>query len=147
MNKRINFEDNIFILLMRLRIIRDTITLDADPEIFLEKILDDINFTDRVLRILLDYLRENDRLMARDDLLDQVSDIEWQFSQLLRDFLDHEGNISVRNIPSITEKLTLLRNGSLDRRKTAQNLSQSAENRTDNSVVSSDEISELLKAF
>ena len=56
MNKRVNFEDSLFILMMRIRMIRDSITLDADPELFLEKILDDIYFTEHTLRVLLDYL-------------------------------------------------------------------------------------------
>ena len=122
MNKRVNFEDNVFILTMRIRMIRDTITLDADPELFLEKILDDICFTDHMLRILLGYLQENDRLIARDEFLEHFSELEWQFCQVIGELLNHDGNISVREIPSVQEKLLAFRNSSQDRRLTAEKL-------------------------
>jgi len=147
MNKRVNFEDNIFILLLRIRMIRDIITLDADPELFLEKILDDISFTDQSLKILLDYLLENSRLIERDELLDHFSEVEGQYEQVIQDLLNHEGILSIREIPSLRDKLTALRNASLERRKTAENLGSLESNTSGSPIVSSDELTELLKAF
>ena len=147
MHKQVKFEDNIFILEIRIRIIRDIITLDADPELFLEKTLDDISFTDQTLRILLGYLQENNRLIERDELLEQLSGAEWHFSEVLQALLDHEGNISVREIPAMREKLLVLKNGSLDRRKAIDNLSPAGDNPGTAPIVSSDELTELLKAF
>jgi len=147
MNKRVNFEDNIFILMVRIRMIRDIITLDADPELFLEKTLDDIDFTDHTLGILLGYLRENSRLIEREELLEHLSELEWQFSQILQKLLDHDGNISVSDIPSINEKLTVFRNNSTERRKNIENLKPADDSRSGEPIVSSDELTELLKAF
>ena len=147
MNKRFNFEDNIFIILMRLRMIRDIIILDPEPDLFLEKILDDIHFTDHLLRILLEYIQENDRLIARDELLNQLSKTEGQFSQLIRDFLGHDGNISVREIAPVSEKLLVLRNSSMERHNTLEELCHKAGIGPDNATVSFDEINELLKAL
>ena len=147
MNKQIHFEDNIFILMMRLRMIRDIITLDADPELFLEKTLDDIYFADHTLKILLRHLQENPRLIEREEVLEQLSELEWEFSQVLRELIDHSGNISVREIPSIREKLTILQENSRERRKTAQNLSPLGGSMPGETVVSPDELNELLKAF
>ena len=147
MNKRVNFEDNIFILLMRIRMIRDTITLDADPELFLEKTLDDISFTDHSLRILLDYLMESSRLIEREELLDQFSEVEKHFAHALQEFLIHEGSFSIQEISSIKEKLIVLRNSSLERRKKAESLGSPESNTSGNPIVSSDELTELLKAF
>ena len=147
MNKRFNFEDNIFIILMRLRMIRDIIILDPEPDLFLEKILDDIYFTDHILRILLEYIQENDRLIARDEFLNQLFKTEGQFYQLTRDFLDREGNISVREIPPVNEKLLALRDSSMERHKTLEELCHKAGIGHENTTVSSDEINELLKAF
>ena len=147
MNKRVNFEDNIFILMVRIRMIRDIITLDADPELFLEKTLDDIDFTDHTLGILLGYLRENSRLIEREELLEHLSELEWQFSQILQKLLDHDGNISVNDIPSINEKLTAFRNNSAERRKSIENLKPTDDSRSGEPIVSSDELTELLKAF
>ena len=147
MNKRVNFEDSLFILMMRIRMIRDIITLDADPELFLEKTLDDIYFADHTLRILLEYLRENHYLIERVELLEHLSELEWQFSQILQELLDHDGNISIRGIPSIREKISACRNNSLERQKTAESLSPAGSSQPGEPVVSSDELTELLKAF
>jgi len=147
MNKRVNFEDNIFILMVRIRMIQDVITLDADPELFLKKTLDDIGFTDHTLGILLGYLTENNRLIEREELLEHLSELEWQFSQVLQKLLEHDGNISVRGIPSITEKLTAFRNNSMERLRNIEDLGPSESSRSGEPVVSSDELTELLKAF
>ena len=147
MNKRVNFEDSIFILMMRIRMIRDIITLDADPELFLEKTLDDISFADHCLRILLGDLQENNRLIEREELLEHLSELEWQFSQVLQELLDHDGNISIREIPPVQEKIAAFRNSSLERRKIAGNLMPVEGSLPGEPVVSSDELTELLKAF
>ena len=147
MNKHVNFKDNVFILLIRIRMIQDAITLDADPEMFLEKVLDDIDFIDQTLRILLDYLRENDRLISRDGFLKYLSEAESRFERFLGDFLRHEGNISIREIPTISEKLLALQNGSMERQNTIDSMGNNKNPETDNPVVTKDELAELLKAF
>jgi len=148
MNKRVNFEDNIFILMMRLRVIRDTIILDADPELFLEKVLDDITFTGQTLKVLLEYLVENSRLIEREELLEHFCEAEKHYSQVIQDLLSHEGNLSIQEIPAVREKLISQRSASLERRKTAENLSSLESSAGSGSpIVSSDEIAELLKAF
>jgi hypothetical protein len=147
MNKQVNFEDDIFILMMRIRMIRDTITLDADPELFLEKILDDIYFTDHTLRILLEYLKEHNRFFEREELAEHYAEAEWQFSQVIQDLLDHNGNISIREIPAINDKITGFINSSLERRRTAENFNAAKESVHNSPIVSSDELTELLKAF
>ena len=147
MNKRVNFEDSIFIIMMRIRMIRDTITLDAEPGLFLEKTLDDICFTEHSLRNLLEYLLENSRLIEREELLDHFSEAERLFSMVIQELLNHEGDLSIQEIPAIREKLIALRGASLERRKTAETLSSSGNNASGSPIVSSDELTELLKAL
>jgi len=147
MNKRVNFEDSLFILMMRIRMIRDSITLDADPELFLEKTLDDIDFSEHTLRILLEYLRENHYLIERVELLEHFSELERQFSQALQLWLNRDGNISIQEIPSIKEKIISCRNSSLERQRAAESLSPVGSSQSGEPVVSSDELTELLKAF
>ena len=147
MNKRVNFEDNIFILMMRIRMIRDIITLDPDPELFLKKILDDICFTDQILRILLGYLEENHHLIEREELLEHHSRVEWQFYQVVQELLVHNGNFSIRKIPSAGEKLAAIRQDSLERRRTAEMLGSTDDSQSENPIVSTIELTELLKAF
>ena len=125
--------------------IRDTITLDADPELFLEKTLDDIYHADHVLRLLLGNLERNPRLIEREELLGQLSGAEEQFYQVLTDLLEHNGNFSIRELPSLGEKIATFRSNSLERRKTADML-HGDDGSVDSSIyVSSDEITELLK--
>ena len=147
MNKRINYEDNIFIIMMRIRMIRDIITLDADPELFLERTLDDIYYTDHALRTLLGYFQENSRLIARDELLEHFCEIEWQFSRVLQELLEHNGNFSIQGIPSVREKLAAFRKSSQERRKTADDLSPDQKAMSGSPIISTDELTELLKAF
>jgi hypothetical protein len=126
--------------------LRDIITLDADPELFLEKTLDDIYFIDQTLKTLLGDLERHHQLIERDELLEQLSNAEGQFSQVLKDLSVHEGNLSIRELPSLAEKLTAFRSCSLERQKTAGKMhpEESPENVV---YVGSDELTELLKAF
>jgi hypothetical protein len=146
MNKRINFEDDIFLLMFRIRMIRDIITLDADPELFLEKTLDDICFIDQSLKSLLGNLEHNHHLIEREDLLEQLSNAEGQFTQVLKEFSDHEGNFSIMELPSLLEKISAFRTCSIERQKAAGRL-QPEESPENKIYVGSDELAELLKAF
>ena len=123
--------------------IRDTLILDANPELFLEKTLDDIHFVDQTLRTHLRYIEDSPYLSERDELLEQLSNVEEQFSRVLGDLLNHEGNLSVREIPSLGEKLEAVRLGSLERQKTIGKLDSDE----DQDLAGSDELTELLKAF
>jgi len=147
MNKRVNFEDSLFILMMRLRMIQDIITLDADPDFFLEKTLDDVYFTDHILSILLGSLEENHFLIERAEILEHLSDLELQFSRVLQNLLSNDGNISIREIPSLGEKIAACQGSSLERQKLIQELSPAGASKSASPIVSSDELTELLKAF
>ena len=127
--------------------IQDTITLDADPDFFLEKTLDDIYFTDHLLKVLLSSLQANHFLIERAELLEHLADLELQFSRVLQNFLDHDGNISIRAAPSKGEKITACRNNSLERQKLIGELSPAGAGKSVSPIVSSDELTELLKAF
>ena len=146
MNKKINFEDDIFILMMRIRMIQDSITLDADPELFMKQTLDDISFINQTFRVLLNDIQQNKYLIEREELLGQLCGAEVQFSRVLKLILNHEGNFSVRDIPGIAEKVTTLRRYSLERQKFTGNLIP-AEEDEDSVYTSSNEIDMLLKAY
>jgi hypothetical protein len=147
MNKRINFEDNIFILNGQIRMIRDLLILDTDPDLFLEKTIGDIDFIDKTLEALLGNLIENKRLLERDAEFDNLADLEWQFTQVLSDFLDSSGNISAAQFPILKGKITVLRKRSQERQRAMENSRNQAEPLLSEPVVSSLELSELLKEF
>jgi hypothetical protein len=147
MTKYINFEDNIFILNARLRIIQDLLNLDTDPELFLEKTLDDIHFIDAALESLLGYLKGNQRLIERENQFDNLFDIEWKFSQVLTEFLNNKGNFSTARFPALRDKILLLRTRSQDRRQNIDELGGGRDELSVEPVVSSEELNELLKNF
>jgi len=145
MNKRINFEDSVFIILMRIKLVKDIIILDGDPEIFLEKLLDDIYFTDRCLGILLENIMANEKLISRDEYIGQLLDAERQFSGLLDNFLSHKGDISINENPAICNKLLSLQKSGEERQNTISIMKNGGKSETNIPVVSQDELNELLK--
>jgi hypothetical protein len=126
--------------------LRDLFSLDADPELFLEKTLDDVDFIAQALTMLLRQLLENHRFVERSGLFHDFVELEWQFSQVLSDFMNNQGTFSIEGYPVIVEKLRILRSHSLERRRTAETAGGASESQSGEPVVSSDELSELLKA-
>jgi uncharacterized iron-regulated protein len=147
MNKRINFEDNIFILNGQIRMIRNLLILDADPDLFLEKTIEDIDFVNKTMDALLENLIENKRLLERDAAFDNLADLEWQFTRILSDFLDSPGNISAAQFPILKGKIAMLRKRSQERQRAMENSRNQADPLLSEPVVSSLELSELLKDF
>jgi hypothetical protein len=146
MTKHINFEDNIFILARRIRLIQDLLALDGDPGLFLEKTIEDIDFIDIALETLLDNLGKNNRLIEREVQYENLSDMEWQFSRVLSELQDGSGGISAANFPMLREKIDLLKKRGLDRNKTIETFKLQMNRVPIESVVSFDELNELLKA-
>jgi hypothetical protein len=146
MDKHINFEDTIFILNTRIRGLHDLLLLDADPDFFLEKTLEDAEFIGSTLTALLENLSGNTQYIERDEQFHNLGDTERQFMEVLSELLNGEGPISAGRFPVIREKVTALWSKSLERRKTADGLSFSeTDKNTMEPVVSSDELNELLK--
>ncbi|MDR2053675.1 MAG: hypothetical protein LBP80_09695 [Treponema sp.] len=146
MNKRINFEDNIFILNIRIRAIRDLLLLDADPDFFLEKTLDDLEFTGNTLSILLDNLAGNKRYIERNKQLHNLLETERFLSDVLRTIFSGDGMISANRFPVIRDRLTLIGNHSLDRCRVIESLAfEQTESVSIEPLVSRDELNELLK--
>jgi hypothetical protein len=147
MNKRINFQDNIFILNTRIKMLRNLLILDTDPVLFLAKTIDDIEFINHTLETLLAQLQSNERLFERDEARDYLSDLEWEFSQFLGEFAGSPGNISAAEYPEIQEQIRELRKGSTGRCKTIDEARLSVPGRAVENAVSSAELNELLKDF
>jgi hypothetical protein len=145
MNKRINFADNLFILNIRLRMIRDILSLDAAPGLFLEKTLEDLEFLDYSLAFLLRELMENQRFLEREEVFEDLSELEWLFSQTAGEFSGSRGEFSPS--PGIREKLELLQNRSLERRKLIDQSLPRSESAALDPLVGAEELGELLKKF
>ncbi|MDR2305537.1 MAG: hypothetical protein LBE10_13255 [Treponema sp.] len=147
MNKRINFEDNIFMLNARLRLVQDQLHLDTDPVLFLQKTLDDVIFIDYVLGILLEQLLQNERLLERDEQLGNLSELEWQFSQALSGLHNELENSGNPDTSGFTGKLDILEEHNRLRKDSISGASRKGNSGNDEPLVSSDELSQLLKDF
>ena len=147
MNKQDHIEDNIYLLLGRIRLIRDTLTLDMDPEFFFEKTLDDIDFIDRTMGNILKRLMENQRLIDRKEQLDHFSELEWQFSRVLSDILSGSGSISAAETPELGDRIFIFQRNSQERRETVETMGAAAGDDTREPVLTYNELHELLKDF
>jgi len=111
----LTIEDTIFIIGMRMRMIRDTLRLNPPAGLFLEKSLDDLSFINNVLISLSQTISENSS-----GFVDYLLDTEWQFSQLLIEFSVDSSPFSIRAFPDTREKIASLRTESDTRRKTLE---------------------------
>jgi len=111
----ISIEDTMFIIGMRMRIIRDTLRLNPPADLFLEKSLDDLSFINHVLVSLSQMISGNSS-----GFVDYLLDTEWQFSQLLIEFSVDSSPFSIRAFPDTRDKIAALRTESDTRRKTLE---------------------------
>ncbi|GHU23357.1 hypothetical protein FACS1894164_07580 [Spirochaetia bacterium] len=145
MVKNINFEDNIFILTEVIRNIHDSLILDAVPELFIKKIIADLDFVDQTLDSLLQRLLENTHLIDRYEQLDNFSTIERDFSQILESFTEGSGALSIVSFPEFREHALVLQNNSSTRRHKIDLSNAIKDTDHEDPLVSSAEYTELLK--
>jgi hypothetical protein len=147
MNKQENFEDSLYLLINRVKLIRETLILDADPVLFFERVLEDIDFIDQTVDKLLNWLMENNRLINREELTSHLAELEWQFSQILTSILNGSTFIPTFEMTPIKDRITILRKKSLERQRTTDIISSTVENEPGEPVINSNELYELLKDF
>jgi hypothetical protein len=105
MNQQLNYEDNIFILNSKIRVIADMLLLDADPDIFLEKTLEDIDFITAKLTLLQETLALNKQLISRNEQFHNLEETYERFLDLLNDMLRGVGCFNVENYPMTKEQV------------------------------------------
>ncbi|MDR0554127.1 MAG: hypothetical protein LBG76_04940 [Treponema sp.] len=145
MQKRINFEDNIFSLNTRLRMLRDILLLDIDADLFLAKILDDVEFIDHALGAILNSLKENSHLFDREEQFQNLAETEEHFLDVLRTLSQGTGNVSSLKFPPIEERIAQVRNRILERRKLINEIAPESSENVMEPLVSPDELTELLR--
>lgn len=146
MDKHVNFEDTIFILNSRMRMIHDLLRLNTDAELFLQQTLGDLEFIGSTLEMLTTKLLVNTKFLDRELEADSISDTEWQFSQLLAEFSKNQGPFSPNRFPETLPWITRLKKDSARRQKQIDESYVPSEHTSAESVVSQAELSELLGA-
>ena len=122
---------------MRIRTIRDTLHLNPPPELFMEKSLDDLAFVNGALELLMKAITEN---------IDSeyLSDTEWQFNQVLTEFLLESNPFSAHVSPETMRQIAVMRASSEARRKIIEGTGQPLEIAQSEPVVTSAELNGLL---
>jgi hypothetical protein len=141
---RLNFEDSIFILNMRIRMRKDTLRLTPPPELFMERCLDDLAFINGTLELLVQTFVENAGPQNGNSEADYILDTEWQFNQLLTEFSLESSPFPAQSYPEAIQKIALLRDSSNIRRKTIEETIPPAEIAQAEPVVTSAELNGLL---
>jgi hypothetical protein len=144
MDKRINFEDSIFILNVRIRMIQDMFILDAEPGLFLNKTMEDLVFIDLCHESLLSSLKDNDRLIERDEQLYNLAESERIFCELLFELSHEKTAFSSALDQNMRETVSAILNRSLERRRSIGDVIAASKKSNVEPVVSYDELHELL---
>jgi hypothetical protein len=120
--------------------------LDIDPDLFLEKTLDDVDFIDRTLVILLEQLSNNKRFIERTEQFHNLIETERVLEEVLSGLINGNSTLSAEKFPAIRDRLTILLNHSQGRRQIIDNtIGSENEGTSMDPVVSPDELNELLQ--
>jgi len=144
MNKRINFEDTIFILTVRIKMIKDLLRLDVDTGLFYRQTAGDMEFINSILDIMTEKFLANLKFLDRELEGDNLLDTEWQFSQLLNELSNNNCPYSQVNFTETLAWIEKLKTSSSKRRKQLEESSISVNHSTAEPVVSNAELNGLL---
>jgi len=144
MNKRINFEDTIFILNVRIRMIRDLLRLDMDADLFYHQTMGDLEFVGTVLDMLTEKFIANLKFLDRETEADNLMDAEWQFSQILNEISNNSSPFSPSQFPEAQTYIAKLKKDSARRQKQIEESYEPAEQSMSEPVVSNAELNGLL---
>jgi hypothetical protein len=129
---------------MRIRLIRDTLHLNPPPELFLEKSLDDLVFINGALEMLVKTITENSEQYSGNNESEYISDTEWQFNQVLTEFLLESSPFAAHASPETVQQITVMRASSEARRKIIEENGHPLEIAQSEPVVTSAELNGLL---
>ena len=144
MNKRINFEDTIFILNIRIRMVRDLMHLDTDTSLFYSQTMGDLDFINSVMNMLTGKFLENLSFIDREVEADNILDAEWEFSQLLNEISKTSSPFPITLFPEMPTLISKLRNDSEKRKSLIEESYTPSENSKLEPVVSHAELNGLL---
>jgi hypothetical protein len=144
MNKQINFEDTLFILNVRIRMVKDLLRLDTDTILFYRQTMDDLDFISSVLDIMTEKFLSNLKFLDRETEADNILDTEWQFSQILNEISNNTSPYSIVLFPETKSRIDKLRIDSAKRKKQIEDVYTPAEQSMTEPVVTHAELNGLL---
>lgn len=76
MAQKIHYQDDLFFLTLTIKTLRDGLNLDIDAHLFLEKTVQDLVFIGTALDSLFSSLRDNERLIDRQEYLRELENVQ-----------------------------------------------------------------------
>jgi len=144
MNKRINFEDIIFILNLRIRMIKDLLLLDTDSALFYRQTMADLEFISSTLYVITKKFLANLKFLDLETEADNLLDAEWQFSQLLNEISNNTSPYSQVYFPETQAVIDKLRSESVERKRQIEESYVPVEQSISEPVVTHAELNGLL---
>ena len=144
MNKHVNFEDIIYILNVRIRMIKDLFHLDIDFDLFHSQTMKDLEFINSMMNTLTDKFLKNQNFLDRETDAEGILDVEWQFSQLLNEISNNINQYSFANTPETQTLIAALKKESIIRKKQIEESCTPAESSMSEPVVTYSELNGLL---
>ena len=126
--------------------IRDLLRLDTDTSLFYTQTMGDIEFIGSLLDMLTEKFLENLKFIDRETEADNITDAEWQFSQLLNEISGNSSPFSPVHFPDTQILIGKLRKDSAKRQKQLEDAYVPAEQSSAEPVVSNAELNGLLGA-
>ena len=144
MNKCINFEDTIFVLNLRIRMIKDLLRLDIDSGLFYRQTMGDLEFINSMLDIMTEKFLTNMKFLDWETEADNLLDAEWQLSQLLNEISNNASPYSQVNYPETQTWIDKFKKDSFKRKKQIEDSYVQAEQSITEPVVTHAELNGLL---
>lgn len=145
MTSRVNYDDNIFFVHAIVKGMRSGLILDVDPELFKDKVLEDIFFVDSTLMKILSQLRENPKLIRRAEYLKSLLRAENAFLEFLSDIIAAERPLA-ESLAPFSHKVRACRSSHQTTRTELQSLLHGPEDHApEEDVVSQEELNFLLQ--
>ena len=90
MAKKIHFEDNLYYLSTIVQTMKGGLSIDIDPDFFLDKTIDDLFFADSMLAKTYSLLKENAYLIRRAEHMRSLLRAKRLFTEVLESILKNE---------------------------------------------------------
>jgi len=144
MNKQINFDDIIYILNVRIRMIKDLFRLDINMDLFYSQTVVDLEFISSLMDTLTEKFLKNHNFVDYETAAENILDAEWQFNQLLIEISNNSGENPFTRIPEAQTLITRFKKESANRKKQIEESCTSTENSAAEPVVTYTELNSLL---
>jgi hypothetical protein len=144
MTENVNYEDNLYFLSRTIDLLDQGARLNLDRELFYEKILDTLFFTDRILQNIFANLTENNYLINRNIYLHSLMKKKKKFTNILSLYIDREQNewVLEKEIKSKLQRILEIHLADIsDIRKT---LSLTDDRGEDREIISQNEMNFLM---